>query len=226
MHAYSPEAIPIVGELCDLYPATYMEDGEIKRVILKTSRDDEAAVMKEAVLLSALRRDVEPRFLPYFPRLIEVVDDGEHSINVLEYLEGFYTLQQVKDRYPNGLDPKDMAWMFRRLLVALGAAHNTTILHGAVEENHVMIHPEQHGLVLIDWCYGYHGEEKFSADVNQAATLMLWLIEDKAPKEMINFLHAAQMDKTEPAWIMLRLFDEILELLWGKRKFRPFKMAS
>ena len=46
-----------------------------------------------------------------------------------------------------------MAWMWRRLLIALGFAHTCGMIHGAVLPSHVLIQPEQHGLVLIDWSY-------------------------------------------------------------------------
>ena len=43
--------------------------------------------------------------------------------------------------------------MWRRLLTALGWAHRARLVHGAVFPEHVLIHPELHGLVLVDWCY-------------------------------------------------------------------------
>src|SRR5690606_6533500 len=48
---------------------------------------------------------------------------------------------------------RDAAWMWRRLLVGIGFAHRTGVLHGAVLPDHVMIHPEDHGLVLVGWCH-------------------------------------------------------------------------
>ena len=45
-----------------------------------------------------------------------------------------------------------MAWMWRRLLLALSHAHERAVIHGAVLPTHVLIHPEAHGLLLIDWC--------------------------------------------------------------------------
>ena len=56
-----------------------------------------------------------------------------------------------------GVDPRDAAWMWRRLLVALGFAHRAGVLHGAVLPEHVLIHPGEHGLVLVDWCYSVPG---------------------------------------------------------------------
>ena len=44
-----------------------------------------------------------------------------------------------------------MAWIWRRLLLALGHAHDRDVIHGAVLPTHVLIHPEAHGLLLVDW---------------------------------------------------------------------------
>ena len=44
-----------------------------------------------------------------------------------------------------------MAWIWRRLLIALGYAHDRAVVHGAVLPTHVLVHPEAHGLLLIDW---------------------------------------------------------------------------
>ena len=68
-------------------------------------------------------------------------------------LDGFVSLSQVRAAYPRGVDPRDAAWMWRRLLVAIGVAHRAGLVHGAVLPDHVLIHPAEHGLVLVDWCY-------------------------------------------------------------------------
>jgi hypothetical protein len=43
--------------------------------------------------------------------------------------------------FPDGLDPRDAAWMRRRLLACLGWAHRARLVHGAVFPEHVLIHP-------------------------------------------------------------------------------------
>ncbi len=73
--------------------------------------------------------------------------------SILDRLDGFVSLADIRRAYPDGLDPRDAAWIWRRLLVALGFAHRAGVIHGAVLPPHVMIHPAEHGLVLIDWCY-------------------------------------------------------------------------
>ena len=44
-----------------------------------------------------------------------------------------------------------MAWIWRRLLLVLGYAHDHDVVHGAVLPPHILIHPEAHGLLLVDW---------------------------------------------------------------------------
>ena len=63
-----------------------------------------------------------------------------------------FSVAEIHQAYPNGVDPKQMAWMWRRLLIALGHAHDREVIHGAVLPPHILIHPEAHGLLLVDWC--------------------------------------------------------------------------
>ena len=140
------------GDIANLYQVA---DG-----LLKLARDpaDNDLMRAETVALAALRTRVEPRFQAYFPGLVRAQrrrDPGsgvERRATVIAGLAGFRSLAEVRGAFPGGLDPRDAAWMWRRLLVALGAAHRAELIHGAVLPEHVMIHPGEHGLVLIDWC--------------------------------------------------------------------------
>ena len=57
---------------------------------------------------------------------------ADHVVNVLDHPQGMVSLAAVRSAYPDGLDPRDVAWMWRRLLVALGVAHRAGLVHGAV----------------------------------------------------------------------------------------------
>ncbi len=74
-------------------------------------------------------------------------------MNVFEHRPGFYTLEEVRRRYPAGLDARHLAWVFKRLLTVLGFAHACDLVHGAVLPPHAMIHAENHGLQLVDWIH-------------------------------------------------------------------------
>src|SRR5439155_20075146 len=93
------------------------------------------------------------------PRLVESFrhrDPGSGAgrrVTVVAAAEGLRSLAEVRAAYPDGVDGRDAVWMWRRLLVALGLAHRAGVVHGAVVDDHVLIQPAQHGVVLVDRCY-------------------------------------------------------------------------
>jgi hypothetical protein len=221
-HTYNLGAKRTGGDLADLYGATY--DGT-RDVVIKLPRDpaDGDLLEREAVALRQLPKDGPERFIPYVPQLVEsfrhrdAATGPERRTNAIVALDGFHSLAEVHDAYPDGIDPRDAAWMWRRLLVALGFAHRAGVLHGAVLPEHVLIHPGKHGLVLVDWCYSVPGcyapvdpsgrvpalvgryadwyppevpgRERASAatDIFMATHCMTYLMGDKAPKPMRSF---------------------------------------
>ena len=161
-HTYSVEGVFGWGDLCSLYAASMSDGDKQRRVLLKIpiKPQHNDLVANEARVLAHLQEVKEyTQYRHFVSRLVESFSYHEREtgivrqVNVLQYDEGFYTLKEVRAVYPQGIDPKDMAWMWRRLLVALGLAHDNTVIHGAVLPTHVLIHPQQHGLALIDWSY-------------------------------------------------------------------------
>jgi serine/threonine protein kinase len=153
------------GDFASLYHALYEIDGSARRGVFKVARDpdDNPLLENEAAILSHLRaRDASGKFRAFYPQIIEGFqyrDDGSdlRRAHVLAYVpeiaspDALFTLNEVRAAYPAGLDPRDMAWMWRRLLMALDFAHKQGVVHGAVLPAHVLIEPALHGLVLIDW---------------------------------------------------------------------------
>lgn len=280
-HSYGVGARRARGDLADLYPVTIRSargsgpydsgphhSRPLTSGLLKLPRDPACndLVEREAVALRQLPKDGPRRFLPYVPRLIETFRHRDaatgqrRTANVITVAEGFFSLAEVRAAYPDGVDPRDAAWMWRRLLVALGFAHRAGVLHGAVLPEHVLIHPGEHGLVLVDWCYSVPGcyaatdpsgrvpamvtryadwyphevpgrlPASPATDLAMAARCLLYLMEERAPREMRRFargcLLPAQNRRPSDAWRLLREFDEVLERLYGPRRFRPFTMPS
>lgn len=144
------------GDLADLYSAT--ADGQ--EYVVKIARPRAAGLLPlaEARWLSMLALMSGGRsYRDYFPCLLESVSariGGEtRHVNVFEHTPGFFTLEAVRERYPAGLDARHLAWVFKRMLAALGFAHACGLVHGAVLPPHVMIHAENHGLQLLDWIH-------------------------------------------------------------------------
>jgi serine/threonine protein kinase len=181
--------------------------GAIGKVARRAADND--LLRAEAQAIRRLRgADGDPERIAYIPELLDAFDYGEagktrRATNVLARLDGFSTLEQVRAAYPSGVPPLDMAWIWRRLLLVLGYAHRRGVIHGAALSAHIMIHPDQHGVVLLDWCYasianggaqpaikaiveryrGYYPEEVFAkrapspaTDIGMAARCMVALL--------------------------------------------------
>lgn len=156
------------GDITNVYAAeTTLKTGEVVPSVCKFAKHatDTDLLQAEATALRRLREDgTDVKLHPFVPRLLDTFtyrasSAGTLQVNVLEQLEGFYTLEDVKRAYPRGLHPLDVAWMWRRLLYTLGYVHGCDIVHGAVLPQHVMILPRQHGLVLVDWCYASFADD-------------------------------------------------------------------
>jgi curved DNA-binding protein CbpA len=149
------------GDIGTVYRSqTTTSDGELATVCkVASSAGDGDLMQTEALALKRLRADgTDQTFHPYLPLLVDAfayhqAGTPRRQATVTNRFEGFYTLRQVREAFPTGLNPLDMAWIWRRLLVALGFAHQNGVIHGAVLPDHIMVLPEQHGLVLVDWCY-------------------------------------------------------------------------
>ncbi|MFN8505101.1 molecular chaperone DnaJ [Kouleothrix sp.] len=153
---YAGYAVPLAGELCELFPA----EGGGERVLLKTARSarDNDLLQAEARALREIERGLAgQRVRAHFPTLIEhlLVSDAagaRRQMNVLRAEQGVVSLAEVIRAYPAGLDPADAAWMFNRVLAALGSAHSLGLLHGAVTPAHVLVRPADHNGILVGWC--------------------------------------------------------------------------
>ncbi|WP_026411810.1 molecular chaperone DnaJ [Actinomadura oligospora] len=270
-HAYNAANAPVIevgthrfrlgetiasGDLAELYLA----DDRGRGVVLKMPRDpsDNDLMSREEEALRTLRRDGERKFRAYVPELVTAFrhrdpDTGEtRRVNVLAPLDGFVSFAEVRAAHPDGLDPRDAAWMWRRLLVALGFAHRAGVVHGAVLPEHVLIHPGKHGLVLVDWCYsvtrpggrvpamvdrrsGMYAPEIPArepavpgTDVFMASKCVARLMGDRAPAAMRAFVAGCVLPaphrRPRDAWRLLAELDELLDRLYGRRTFRPFTM--
>lgn len=242
------------GDIANLYQAGPS--------LLKMPRDpaDNDLMRAETLALATLRTRVERPLAAYFPEPVRAQrqrdpeSGAERWANVIGRLAGFRSLAEVRAAYPGGIDPRDAAWMWRRMLVAVGAAHRAGLIHGAVLPEHVMIHPAEHGLVLVDWCYScrapggrvlavvdryldwYPPEVLVSRtagpdlDIWLATRCMTELVGPLMPAPMATFargcLLASPRRRPADAWALLAEFDELLGRLYGPRRFRPFAMPA
>jgi hypothetical protein len=241
------------GDLADLY------DVGADR-LLKLPRDpaNNDLMERERRALRGLADRGDPRYLPYVPRLVDSfrhrdqATGAQRRVNVLAAAPGLRPLDEVRDAYPDGLDARDVAWMWRRLLVALGLAHRAGIVHGAVLPGHVLIEPAEHGVVLVDWCYASFGrgdrvpamvqafadwypaevrERRDSGpgtDIAMATRCMTHLMDGQAPKPLRVFAAGCALpalrQRPDDAWRLLGELDGVLARCYGPRRFRPLHL--
>ncbi len=149
------------GDICTLYSCCFETGGAQCRGVFKITRtpEDNDLVAAEAHILRHLHtgQDLQ-RLFPFVPELHDSFlyqdeTSAPRHANVLGWPDGLYSLAKVHANYSRGLDPRDVAWIWRKLLVVLGFAHVQGVIHGAVLPSHIFIQPEQHGLVLNNWLY-------------------------------------------------------------------------
>jgi serine/threonine protein kinase len=141
------------GDVADIYRAT----AGSKDYIVKISRvpDTHSMLENERKALTALITDAgDLTYHKYLPVLVESFPVKQRNIqqrvNVFTWQEGFHTAAKIHQQH-EALGGRHLAWIFKRLLTALGFVHKRGWVHGAVLPEHCLIQVENHGLQLVGW---------------------------------------------------------------------------
>lgn len=144
------------GDLANLYRASTTSEAGIEESLIKVARSakDNDLIAAEATALKRLHANPD-KLERHIPVLLDtfVYQEGRRRANAIGFLDGFSSLEQIRRALPDGIDARHIAWMWRRLLMTLGYAHDLGIVHGAVLPPHIMIKPDDHAVMLVDWCY-------------------------------------------------------------------------
>ncbi|SOD26132.1 hypothetical protein SAMN05518800_2260 [Variovorax sp. YR752] len=156
-----------------------------ERVTFKLARDSAAndVLVREGVVLQALQ-DLSVPGAAYFTRRLpqpldvgvaEGLGDGARQALVLRHPPGFWgSLQDVQQANAQGIDPRHAVWIWRRMLEVLAFVHGAGWTHRDLSPAHALVHPRDHGVLLIGWSRAQHatGAAQGSAvarDLMQAA---------------------------------------------------------
>jgi hypothetical protein len=158
------------GGTCLIYEAIFTpKTGDSINAIARVVRSpkDNDLMQREAKVFSALAAklktltpDAAKGIMARFPKFIEAVkvaaDKGGHRVvNVFGrdagMEKGWFTLEQIRKQYPNGVPPQSAGFIMNRILECLHFANHCGIAHGAITPNHVVIHTDSHTGNLIDW---------------------------------------------------------------------------
>lgn len=172
------------GIFADVHAAQY-EDEAQGALFVKYARDvgDNDLLEREFSVLKSLHLpDANPEaeaffvsqraYVPFPVTSFSVRDENKtkHRANLLRVPTGrCFTAETLRrDKFPDGIEPKHVWWIFRRLLLTLWMAHLKGFIHGAVTPDHVLVFPEEHGLVLLDWTCAAKIEEEHVPAINPA----------------------------------------------------------
>lgn len=109
------------------------------------SAEDTRLLTKEAKLLWSIHHHSLPTLRDFF-----TTPDGS-CVLAMTYVEG-PTLDKIVQKY-DSIDPEHVSWITQRLLNALDYLHFHGIVHCDVKPNNIIIKPEEHNAVLVD--YGF-----------------------------------------------------------------------
>lgn len=178
------------GDLAEFYSCTYErplastkshggtrfdrmleDDVDVTNAVLKVVADtlDNDLAENEVKILHHLfpPKTADEKFFRYLPQPLmsfRVLSGGqERQALLMPFMEGYVSMAEVHRAFPDGLDFRDVVWMFKRLLVGIGFAHTRGVVHGAVLPTHVLVHPVGHGAKIIDWSYAIEGEGRIRA---------------------------------------------------------------
>lgn len=190
--------------------------------------------------------------LAFVPHLQEVArsQDGRR-FHVVRQATGLRTLHDLHTRLPAGVKLRDLAWMMRRVLTALAAAHKDGVAYGAPVPSNVAIQSELHGVVLTNWtssadlrsaervlCVDPRYKSLIAPEVlrrepaTPASDLYTFsrtfklLAGDYATPWFNAFVRGCSLERPtlrpQSAFDLREEFDDLLERAFGPRRFRPF----
>lgn len=244
------------GTVANLYDCTYSRDGELKTGLLKLPRSvhDNDLIQAEAQSLKKIWATGRRR-TAFFPRIEDVFKHRDRASHVdrqaivTRRLDGFISLEHVKHALPDGLDARDLAWVWRRCLAAASLLAELDIVHGSLIPAHILIHPIEHGVQFCGFTTSvpaggiikvsgggstqfYPPEVRAKEEATHATDLytlhrtMDYMLRYDAPRQFRSFVAGVAFDRPavrpQDSKALLGEFDELLERLYGPRRFREF----
>lgn len=243
------------GSVGNLYCCVYLRDGLLKDGLLKLPRAvrDNDLVAAEAKALKAVWESKNAASV-FFPRYEESfkhrdkITKTDRAALVIRRLPEFISLAEIAKTFPAGLDIRDLAWIWRRCLIALTLLSELDIVHGSVVPEHILIKPDTHGVLLTGMTTSVNSGDKIkilggdkklfppevlnkesvstATDIYTLCATMDSLMREDTPMQFRLFVKGCTFGriKVRPQnpLMLLDEFDELLERMYGPRRFRVF----
>ena len=150
----------------------------------------------------------------------EFADSGRvdgHAWAAVRTAPGLLSVRALRAALPDGLDGRDWAWIARRVAMVLEVVGTP---HGGLTPDTVLVHPEEHGVVVTGWGEDTDRRDRATADGAALAALTRFATRDG---------ETAQRDFTDAAGALapgqwLREYDLLLTRLYGPRRYRTLSV--
>jgi serine/threonine protein kinase len=138
------------GEVADVF--------DVGNQVVKIPRNcaDNDLMTAEAEAYKAIwefaKKDHEKIYRAHLSELVlsaKIKYKGQRVVNVFDKFTDCVTLADVLKAYPDGLDLRHAAWMWRRMLAALTLIHAAGWVHGSVIPANFLIFPKDHRGVFV-----------------------------------------------------------------------------
>ncbi|HVT83515.1 MAG TPA: hypothetical protein VHM90_22935 [Phycisphaerae bacterium] len=133
-------------------PANPAPAGTLRIKIIRDPQNNDLA-RREADLLRPLADDARVR--RYFPKLVEAFTLREagaaRQALIIAVPADLISLADLRRAFPAGLDPRDAAWIFNRILEALYYAHARGVIHANINSQTLAVTLANHGLTVDEW---------------------------------------------------------------------------
>jgi len=190
----------------------------------------------------------------YIPGIIDsffITDNGRrYQVLVMPYVEGYVSITDILNAYPDGLDPRDAAWIGRRIMGQVVLAKELEVVHTSIIPDHLLVNVHSHDPLHIGWGHSIKEGEKLSliiskwkdnyppevfdkkrldekTDVFMAGQMMVSLFGKNKYPESVRKVLLKSIDlspsKRPDAVKTLSEFTYVIRNEWGK-KYRKFKM--
>lgn len=148
------------GDLCDVYHAQYSDGSDTKKVVVKVvkhPKDNDLMAIERTALDELSKIDQAKHRVPTVVEALTIQDaaGAKRSAHVFEDgPDELISLAAVLEAFKmQPIDPAHVAWMGSRIWTNLSIFHAAGLVHGSIHPDHCLICVENHGMVVVDWCY-------------------------------------------------------------------------
>ena len=157
--SYVLEGLLGEGDSSSVYRARWVVRlGEAVVIKVQAAATDSDLLRREWQTLKALHASSAQGAEHFRTRLPQPIahglvdSDRPRTATVTDWKSGFcHTLEEAGEVHRSGVPGQVQVWVLKRLLELLSFVHRSGFVHGAVTPEHVLIHPRDHGAMLVGW---------------------------------------------------------------------------